>query len=114
MKLAQYRQGDVLIERVAEPIVIHQPEAREGGRVVLAHGEVTGHAHAIREEGAAKSAFRGEEAAGAPIQVSDLEVTAAMAAVRHEEHGAIPLEAGSYRVTRQREYAPEAIRNVAD
>jgi hypothetical protein len=32
----------------------------------------------------------------------------------HEEHGAIPLPRGWYRVVRQREYTPGAVRIVAD
>jgi hypothetical protein len=36
------------------------------------------------------------------------------ARLKHEEHGEIALAPGGYQVIRQREYAPEAIRNVAD
>ena len=32
----------------------------------------------------------------------------------HQEHAPIALAPGAYRVTRQREYTPEAIRTVAD
>ncbi len=42
------RQGDVLVirrRRVAADRL--RPIAREDGRIVLAHGEATGHAHAI-------------------------------------------------------------------
>ena len=35
-------------------------------------------------------------------------------AVTHEEHASIQLPKGNYRIVRQREYSPEAIRNVAD
>ena len=43
----QIRQGDVyLIPVVAIPATA-TPVAREAGRLILAHGEVTGHAHAI-------------------------------------------------------------------
>ena len=34
--------------------------------------------------------------------------------VVHEEHGTVILAPGDYRVTIQREYSPEAIRNVID
>ena len=34
--------------------------------------------------------------------------------VKHEEHARVTLPIGTYRVARQREYTPEAIRNVAD
>jgi hypothetical protein len=32
----------------------------------------------------------------------------------HQEHAAIPLAPGIYRVSRQREYQPEGLRTVAD
>jgi hypothetical protein len=34
--------------------------------------------------------------------------------VVHEEHRPLTLEPGSYRITRQREYTPEAIREIED
>lgn len=43
-----YRQGDVLIERIDSVPDDAQPVPLEDGRIVLAHGEVTGHAHAIK------------------------------------------------------------------
>jgi hypothetical protein len=43
------RQGDVLVQSVASIPKKAKPVAREAGRVVLAHGEITGHAHAIAE-----------------------------------------------------------------
>lgn len=101
----QYRQGDVLVERVSEtPTGTEVP--RENGRVVLAHGEVTGHAHAIADKGVT---MRRDESG-----VTTLEIKEAVAALTHDEHSTIPLECGTYRVIRQREYTPEAIRNVAD
>ncbi|MFH8366980.1 hypothetical protein [Streptomyces sp. NPDC018031] len=107
-----YRQGDVLIVPVGEEALPpgttalpRQPrDAR--GRLVLALGEVTGHAHAVvgpgelmREPG--------------PFGVSYLQLPDGGRVV-HEEHAAIPLPKGWYRVVRQREYAPGAVRVVAD
>lgn len=109
----QYRQGDVLVERVAVTH-IETPEPREKGRVILAHGEVTGHAHAIAAPRAKKTKFETVDAQGAPLMVSQLEIEQAVALLEHEEHSTIALEPGSYRVTRQREYSPREIRNVAD
>jgi len=117
--LKMYRQGDVLIEQVgSSKTKLPKSKAK---RVILAHGEVTGHAHAIADAPIAAEThkdgslvYRTEQAQGAPIQVSALEVRDAVAALKHEEHGAIPIKAGNYRITRQREYSPEAIRNVAD
>jgi hypothetical protein len=96
----QFRQGDVLIERVA---TIPQTAVKQKGRVILAHGEATGHAHEIHEHG---EAWKDSEVL--------IVKTKKRSAVKHQEHAPIPLKRGSYRVTRQREYSPEAIRNVAD
>jgi hypothetical protein len=41
------RQGDVYLQPIAALPAGEAKEIREPGRVVLAHGEVTGHAHAI-------------------------------------------------------------------
>lgn len=103
-----FRQGDVLIERVGSLPAKLTKIAREGGRVILAHGEVTGHAHAITDEHV--DLFSSAADAG----VTFLEVREAVAALKHDEHSTIALPPGNYRVTRQREYTPEAIRNVAD
>jgi hypothetical protein len=101
----QYRQGDVFIERVkALPKGLAQ-RARDKGRIVLAYGEVTGHAHALDES----LAELFEDKAG--VLYLRLGETGH---VRHEEHGAITLEPGMYRVTHQREYSPEDNRRVAD
>lgn len=46
-QLKQYRQGDVLIQSIDSlPTQLSKVEL-ENGRVILAHGEVTGHAHAF-------------------------------------------------------------------
>ncbi len=110
MKTEPYivRQGDVLIERIAALPAQLSKIARENGRVILAHGEVTGHAHAIAAPHC--ELFTSPAEAG----VTFLEVREAMAALAHDEHSTIELAPGAYRVTRQREYSPEAIRNVAD
>ena len=103
-----YRQGDVLIIRCEindEPAGHQLP--LEGGRVILAHGEATGHAHAIPGEDAALYAAN-DGAAYRHLRV--LRPTA----LRHEEHGPISLRPGLYRVIRQREYSPEEIRYVLD
>lgn len=50
----QFRQGDVFLELIedASSVEVGKRLARDKGRVVLAYGEVTGHAHAIEEAGA--------------------------------------------------------------
>lgn len=101
-----YRQGDVLIRRV-DSISKTNPMEREQGRVILAHGEVTGHAHAITDKSVQQ--YR-TKAPG----VTAIEIKRAMAMLKHEEHGTIELPRGTYEVIRQREYTPTAIINVAD
>ena len=103
-----FRQGDVLIERITALPSKLTKLARENGRVILAHGEVTGHAHALSDEH--WHLFQSEQEQG----VTFLEVRDAMAALKHDEHATISLEPGLYKIRRQREYSPEAIRNVAD
>lgn len=103
-----YRQGDVLIVPVKQLPNLLEPVAREAGRIILAHGEVTGHAHAIKDHKAAL--FRDPKLAAIFLSVS----ADGPVALEHEEHGTIDIPPGSYRIIRQREYSPEAIRNVAD
>lgn len=46
---AQYRQGDVLLERIDRRPKDLKQQDRDKGRVILAYGETTGHAHAFTE-----------------------------------------------------------------
>jgi phytoene dehydrogenase-like protein len=80
-------------------------KARDHGRVVLAYGEVTGHAHAI--EDALAELF--EEAGGRLYLRADADV-----ALQHEEHATITVPRGVYEVVHQVEYTPQEIRRVAD
>jgi hypothetical protein len=95
-----YRQGDVLILPVDSVPGSLEAVARENGRIVLAHGEATGHAHAIRAEGAAL--FRDPH-----LMAMFLTVTDEPAALEHDEHDTIVLPPGRYRILRQREYSPD-------
>lgn len=69
-----YRQGDVAIERIGSLPAKLNKVARENGRVILAHGEVTGHAHSFAEDVAQK--YTDEKGAefftvgGTPIQAT--------------------------------------------
>ena len=108
------RQGDVLLMRckgkgkgAIPPDATEVP--RDNGRVVLAYGEVTGHAHAFGERHVALFRAGDEGASTAYLRIDGLPAT-----LRHEEHAPIKLPAGTYRVIRQREYTPEEIRNVED
>ncbi|WP_371573916.1 hypothetical protein [Streptomyces sp. NBC_01314] len=107
-----YRQGDVLIAPLAESAVPGSAldavsEPRDGrGRLVLALGEVTGHAHAVVGPGRLVR----EVSVFGPMLLHVPEG----ARVVHEEHAAISLPKGWYRVVRQREYVPGSVRIVAD
>ncbi len=105
----QYRQGDVLLV----PCDAVPPGAREQapdeGRIVLAYGEVSGHAHALPGDRA--RLFREDGTGQAFLYVPGT----APAALTHEEHGALHVAPGTYRVVRQREYMPsEPPRLIAD
>jgi hypothetical protein len=108
MKRQSYRQGDVLIVPVDSIPEATQPVAREQGRVVLAHGEVTGHHHSIVEEGV--ELVTAEEAAELYLLVHGTEPVE----LTHQEHDTIRVEPGEYQVIRQVEYTPEELRQVAD
>jgi hypothetical protein len=105
---AMFRQGDVLIVPIANLPAGLKPVEREHGRVVLAYGEVTGHAHAIKDKRAAL--FRDPELAAMFMQVSG----DGTVALDHQEHDTIHIPPGDYQIIRQREYTPDAIRDVAD
>ena len=103
------RQGDVLVLGVEAIPDDAKPVTRDRGRVVLAYGEVTGHAHAIAARDATLLELDGERY---------LRVTAPVT-LDHEEHATIELPPGSFRVVIQREYVPselpeQAWRRVVD
>ncbi|MBZ0185113.1 MAG: hypothetical protein K8F91_02600 [Candidatus Obscuribacterales bacterium] len=104
MKRAQYRQGDVLLIPVEDVPSGSIQESQADSRVILAYGEVTGHAHAI-DATLAKTFQNGDK--------RYLEVDKG-AVLKHEEHSPLLLAPGSYRVVVQREYEPAGWRRVAD
>ncbi len=113
-----YRHGDVIIRHINTDI----PEQAESwrdpkdGRMILAYGEVTGHAHAVVGDA---------DLLEIPAEVTErtisgvekwLEVHAGGAKVVHEEHATIELPPGRYAIFRQREYTSADMepRYVAD
>lgn len=107
----QARQGDVLIERRegAEITPAHKEMPREQGGVVLAHGEVTGHKHQLRDPGVCQLR---NESTGERLLVVDV-----AGLLEHEEHvPPIPVAPGAYEVVQQCEWDwyEEAGRVVAD
>lgn len=109
----QARQGDVFLLTVGElPANVEQVKA-EGGRTILQHGEVTGHAHAIIA--APRVALYAETGSGSGgrrfLVVSGDEP----AELKHEEHGTIAVPPGVHEIRIHREYvAPQIERQVAD
>ena len=103
-----YRQGDVLLVPIdALPDGLVPAPAAPGGRLVLARGEATGHAHVINGPDVTVWA--------APDDVERLYARVlTRARLVHEEHGPITVPVGCYRVVRQREYLPGTYRYVAD
>jgi predicted phosphodiesterase len=105
------RQGDVLVTKLTKAQAEKlkegaKPIERENGRVVLAHGEATGHFHAISAE---KVNFLVNE--GSLQRILEVREPASL---MHEEHRAFQLPVGDYEVTIQREYSPSSIRDVQD
>jgi hypothetical protein len=105
-----YRQGDVGIVRI-DQLPDGATDVTPKDRIVLAYGEVTGHAHAIAPCQAREYSMA---QAGAAVRRFLTVIEGGLATVRHEEHAPIPLPSGVYEILQQREYTPEAIRNVAD
>ena len=103
------RQGDVLLVSIDQLPTDANPLPLEGGRVILAHGEVTGHAHAIETPVLEDPPAIKFEAAGSTF----LEVLREVG-LNHEEHERVVLPAAIYQVLIQTEYTPQEIRNVQD
>jgi hypothetical protein len=131
----QIRQGDVYLYPVSELPSGCKPVAPEGGkRFVLAHGEVTGHAHAIYEF---SDEMENEVALANAGEIADAVIARAMAKrnaqmwecpqgewyleirkpskMKHEEHTAPVVPIGIYHCPIQVEStASNMLRQVAD
>ena len=101
-----FRQGDILLVKVdvGQLTDKFKEVLSDNGRIVLAYGETTGHAHALPASTSTLYAWEDNR----------LLKVIGKTAVKHEEHAPIALLPGVYRVIRQREYSPEAIRHVSD
>jgi hypothetical protein len=97
----QWRQGDVLFERVND--IPREATPRAGG--VLFVGERSGHAHRI-EEGATADVYE--------LGRSLFLKVALTTSIVHDEHRPIVLEPGSYRVWRQQEFRDGRGQDVQD
>lgn len=117
------RQGDVFLLPIDDlPPKLKSTKRDEADRIVLAHGEKSGHAHAIRDKGVAGFRFdkASDEAAGIHAEVDFITVGGSGASLNHElisgqkaEHEAVALD-GNYKVIQQREYSPGELKRVTD
>lgn len=101
---ALYRQGDFLFIPVPDAPKGKKVK-REGGRIIVGRGEVTGHHHAVAMPEVKM------------IEATDMRrylVSDKAFQVTHEEHAAVSLPAGVYEVRQQRQYVRGEIRRVAD
>ena len=94
-KVAMYRQGDVMLRKVDSKPISAVVGEKDNGRIILAYGEVTGHAHAIKQNEAEIWVDAGRRW---------LEVCH-QAELKHEEHATITLPPGIYEVIQQREFS---------
>ncbi len=110
MKKTQFvaRQGDVLLFRVTG-LPKDAVAVKTNGDVILAYGEVTGHAHRIkRDQTKEVSARIFDLGAERYLRIAE------KVALTHEEHTAVFLEAGVYRQAFQFEEKRAEIQRVAD
>lgn len=105
--MKMYRQGDILIMEHEIPPQMNNIKRDHLGRLVLAFGEATGHAHAIKDKNA-------ELKEGMPGGFKYLRVLNGSVDLMHDEHKTITIPEGDYLVRRQREFDEEEIRYVND
>lgn len=100
-----YRQGDVLLIPV-QPIEVSRLNKvpLEDGKIVLAHGEQTGHSHVLVADDAE---LVEEQKAAVEEAKRYLRVGMAGGTLVHEEHGAISVPSGMYEVRLQKEFNPD-------
>ena len=95
-----YRQGDVMLVRISQ---LPDSGLKEKDNI-LARGEVTGHHHELVGDVKTYTNSSGQQM----VQVKK------KAKLTHQEHGQIQIPKGSYEVRIQREYSPQANRQVMD
>lgn len=99
MDFQMNRQGDIPVFTSGDFDLTNAVEVPRDaqGQIVLAYGEVTGHAHVVLE-----SYVKMLKTNDGVYLVSDLPFT-----IVHDEHDPIPMLAGVHRVHRQREWTDE-------
>ena len=119
-----YRQGDTLLRKIEKlPKGVVSTIKDKANRVVIAHGERTGHAHAFRGENTNGFVF---ETANKDVTRADgcphfIEIGGSGDVINHEhitgkkaEHDAIKIPAGIYESAIQVEESAEFLTQVAD
>lgn len=110
MNTGPIRQGDVLLYPVSEIPSGLRKAARDGrGRLVIAEGEATGHAHRVLEDAVELFVSSDLDEMADRFLVVERECL-----IVHDEHDALTVPPGMYRLPAQREYAPAAPVRVAD
>lgn len=102
-----YRQGDILLIPAPTIPTSLTNVPLENGRLVLAHGEVTGHAHVLEGQ----ALFLAADLDDLSERFLRVETEAQLV---HDEHDTIIIPPGDYQVVRQREYQPQVPQWVAD
>lgn len=101
-----YQHGDVLIKSS----VIPQEAKREkiADKVILAEGEITGHAHVLTDVKDKVETFKHGNALYMRVKQPVI--------VKHEEHKSLTIQPGDYMIDRVKEFDPfeEEIRRVQD
>src|SRR5262249_22018557 len=92
------RQGDLLLVPVAG--IPEGARRLRSGRLVLANGEATGHAHVVDDARASLHGSRWEDVWFLAVEEGEPVLLV------HDEHDSLPVLPGVYEVRRQREYAP--------
>lgn len=107
MHMRLLAQGDLLIERLADlPISGCLVPPAANGTTVVVHGEKSGHRHALR--GCAVLYRDDALASDIPpgLYIGHVRIDAGSALLEHDEHAALRLPEGTYRVRRQRLLEP--------
>jgi hypothetical protein len=92
------RQGDVLLVPVDEAAA-EGARVERRGKVVLAEGEATGHAHRIVDP---RAELRTRWSTRFLVVTGDEPVV-----LEHEEHDPLPVAPGTWEIRRQREFTPD-------
>lgn len=109
MKTIVNHQGDVFLAACGQPKgkLVETARGTAETPLILAHGEHTGHSHALH----GRAVMFREDGGGGGAYVQVLDRTAEL---RHQEHAPQEVRQGWHRVLSPREYSEQEIRRVQD